>query len=54
MRGSRSKESFRDFLGSSIIIHHMPDDGKECVARGEGVLRVVSTCLIEVSVNLEM
>lgn len=50
VRGSRSKESFRDFLGSSIIIHHMPDDGKECV---EGVLRVVSTCLIGLSGNLE-
>jgi hypothetical protein len=34
VRGCRSKESFRDFLGSHVIIHRMPDDdGKDSVIR---------------------
>lgn len=28
VRGSRTKESYRDFLGSNIIIHRIPD-GKD-------------------------
>lgn len=32
VRGSRSKETFRDFLGSNIIIHRIPD-GKDSVER---------------------
>ena len=32
VRGSRSKETFRDFLGSNIIIHRIPD-GKDLIER---------------------
>lgn len=47
VRGARLKESYKDFLGSHIIIHRIPD-GKVDL---ESLIRVVCQCLSSSSVK---
>lgn len=47
VRGARLKESYRDFLGSHIIIHRIPDGKVDC----ESLIRVVCQCLSSINVK---
>jgi hypothetical protein len=42
VRGCRSKESFRDYLGNHVIIHRMPDDEGKSVSLWRFVFHSVS------------
>lgn len=46
VRGSRTKENFRDFLGGSFIIHQIPD--------GKDIVRVLSLALFDLLVVIKL
>lgn len=50
VRGSKSKESFRDFLGSSVIIHQI-SDGKE---RGSTYMSMLYLRVLSLSVFIDL